>query len=148
MDLLAVPQTDRNGSPRFMANFDLVRRKGTLVNVGNASGPVEPIPPLKLSPKNLKLVRPRLARPAFFLTVRLLADGLWNIFSMPNYIVTPEESEHYSKELFKLLADGIFKIRIPSTYPFTTEGARGAQKELTTPGGKLSGKILIKIADE
>jgi hypothetical protein len=60
---------------RFMANFDLVRRKGTLVNVGNASGAVEPISPLKLSPKNLKLVRPRSARPAFLLTSRLLTDG-------------------------------------------------------------------------
>lgn len=47
----------------FMANFDLVRRKGTLVNVGNASGAVEPIAPLKLSPKNLKLVRPRYCLP-------------------------------------------------------------------------------------
>ena len=46
-----------------MANFDLVRRKATLVSVGNASGPVEPIAPLKLSAKNLKLVRPRFAIP-------------------------------------------------------------------------------------
>lgn len=43
----------------FMANFDLVRRKGTLISVGNASGVVEPISPLRLAPKNLKLVRPR-----------------------------------------------------------------------------------------
>lgn len=49
----------------FMANFDLVRRKGTLVNVGNASGAVEPIAPLKLSPKNLKLVRPRYCLPCY-----------------------------------------------------------------------------------
>lgn len=42
-----------------MSNFDLVRRKGTLISVGNASGAVEAIPPLKLAPKNLKLVRPR-----------------------------------------------------------------------------------------
>ena len=48
---------------RFMANFDLVRRKGTLVSVGNASGAVDPIPPLKLSAKNLKLVRPRYVLP-------------------------------------------------------------------------------------
>ncbi|KAI0785393.1 NAD-P-binding protein [Irpex lacteus] len=117
---------DGVGKDTFLANFDLIRRKGTLVSVGNASGAPDPISPLKLSPKNLVLVRP----------------------SMPNYIVTPEESEHYTKELFKLLTDGVFKIRIPSRYPFTTEGARDAQTELTTPGGKLAGKILIKIADE
>ncbi|KAI0348244.1 NAD-P-binding protein [Trametopsis cervina] len=117
---------DGVGKDTFFNNFDIVRRKGTLISVGNASGPVDPISPLKLAPKNLKLVRP----------------------SMFNYMVTPEETEYYSKELFKLLGDGVFKIRIPLTYPFSTEGAREAQKELTTRGGKLAGKILIKIADE
>ncbi|KAI0691988.1 NAD-P-binding protein [Cytidiella melzeri] len=117
---------DGVGKDTFMANFDLVRRKGTLVSVGNSSGPVDPISPLKLAPKNLKLVRP----------------------SMPNYVVTPEETEQYYSELFKLISDGVFEIRIPSTYPFTAEGAKAAQEELTTPGGKLVGKILIKIADE
>ena len=127
-----------------MANFDLVRRKGTLVSVGNASGAVDPISPLKLSPKNLVLVRPRSAN---YQDNRGSRSSSF-CCSMANYVVTPEESEHYSKELFKLLTDGVFKIRIPSRYPFTTEGARAAQTELTTPGGKLSGKILIKIADE
>lgn len=131
---------------RFLANFDLIRRKGTLVSVGNASGAPDPISPLKLSPKNLVLVRPRLAATQQSSTPFMLTTCLLN--SMPNYIVTPEESEHYSQELFKLLTDGVFKIRIPSRYPFTTEGARDAQTELTTPGGKLAGKILIKIADE
>lgn len=67
---------------------------------------------------------------------------------MANYVTTPEESTPYSNELFKLLRDGTFKIRICSVYPFTTEGARAAQEELATPGGKTAGKILIKIADE
>ncbi len=67
---------------------------------------------------------------------------------MANYITTPEESTHYSKELFEALASGLFKIRVESVYPFSTEGAQTAQKELTTPGGKLAGKILIKVADE
>ena len=67
---------------------------------------------------------------------------------MGNYITTPPESEHYTKELFDLLTSGVFKIRICDVYPFTTDGAQTAQRELTTPGGKLAGKILIKIADE
>lgn len=67
---------------------------------------------------------------------------------MANYVVTPEEADHYSQELFKLLVDGVFKIRIESVYPFSTQGVKDAQTELTTPGGKLAGKILIKIADE
>ena len=50
---------DGVGKDTFLANFDLLKRKGTLVAVGNASGPPDPISPLKLSPKNIKLVRPR-----------------------------------------------------------------------------------------
>ena len=43
---------------RFLDNFKFLRRKGTLVSVGNASGPVEPIAPLKLVEKNIALLRP------------------------------------------------------------------------------------------
>ena len=67
---------------------------------------------------------------------------------MANYCVTPEEADHYGNELWDLVKRDIFKPRIVSVYPFSTEGAQEAQKELTTPGGKLAGKILIKIADE
>ena len=66
---------------------------------------------------------------------------------MANYIVTPEEVDHYTKELWDLVGSGVFKLRIVNVYPFTTEGAQAAQREITTPGGKLAGKILIKIAD-
>lgn len=104
----------------------MLRRKGTLVCFGNVSGAPEPISPLKLSAKNLKLVRP----------------------SMPNYIVTPEEADYYAKKLWDAIKGGLFKVRIEKVYPFTTQGARDAQTELTTPGGKLAGKILIKIANE
>lgn len=67
---------------------------------------------------------------------------------MPNSIVTAEEADLYSKELFDNIVSGVLRVRICSTYPFTKEGAQEAQRELTTPGGKLAGKILIKIADE
>jgi NADPH:quinone reductase-like Zn-dependent oxidoreductase len=43
---------------RFELDFEIIRRKGTIVSVGNASGPVPPFSPLKLMPKNLKLLRP------------------------------------------------------------------------------------------
>ena len=68
--------------------------------------------------------------------------------SMANYIVTPEESQQYSQELFKELASGRLQVKIHDVYPFTTEGVRQAQTDLTTPGGKVAGKLLIKIADE
>ncbi|PSS36823.1 hypothetical protein PHLCEN_2v1367 [Hermanssonia centrifuga] len=63
------------------------------------------------------------------------------------YIVTPEEAHHYSQEVSNALKSGLFKIRICSVYPFTAEGVQEAQREITTPGGKVAGKILIKIAD-
>ncbi len=66
---------------------------------------------------------------------------------MDNYIVTPEETQHYSKEVFDAVKSGLFKIGICSVYPFTAEGVQGGQRELTTPAGKLAGKILTKIAD-
>lgn len=39
-------------------NFEFIRRKGTIVSIGNASGAVPPFAPLKLGPKNVKFVRP------------------------------------------------------------------------------------------
>ena len=53
-----------------------------------------------------------------------------------------------NRKIWNALKSGLFKVRIEGKYPFSTEGAREAQKDLTTPGGKLAGKILIKIADE
>ncbi|KAI0089201.1 NAD-P-binding protein [Irpex rosettiformis] len=116
---------DGVGKDTFLANFELLKRKGTLVAVGNASGAPDPISPLKLSPKNIKLVRP----------------------TVGNYIVTPEEAHPYFVELTNALKTGLFKIRIEKIFPFTVEGVREAQTELATPGNKISGKILIKIAD-
>ncbi|KAJ7170231.1 hypothetical protein C8R46DRAFT_1091619, partial [Mycena filopes] len=45
-----------NGS--FDSNFKMLKRKGTLVSVGNASGAVPPFAPIRLVEKNLKLLRP------------------------------------------------------------------------------------------
>ncbi|KAI0783113.1 NAD-P-binding protein [Abortiporus biennis] len=117
---------DGVGKDTFMDNFKLARRKATLINVGNASGAVDPIAPLQLVAKNLKLVRP----------------------SMQNYIVTPEESYQYGSELFREIEAGRLKVNIFAHYPFTTEGVRQAQTDLTTPGGKVAGKLLYTIADE
>lgn len=44
---------------RFDNDFKLIRRKGTIVSLGNASGAVPPFAPLKLSEKNVKLLRPK-----------------------------------------------------------------------------------------
>ncbi|KZT73271.1 NAD(P)-binding protein [Daedalea quercina L-15889] len=117
---------DGVGKDTFEDNFKFIRRKGTIVCVGNASGAVPPFPPLKLVEKNVKLLRP----------------------SAINYIVTPEETLYYGTELFQLIATGAVKINVYKEYPFTTEGAREAQTDLATRGGKTFGKLVVKIADE
>ena len=48
----------QSNSISFDNNFKLIKRKGTIVSVGNASGAVEPFLISKLVEKNVKLLRP------------------------------------------------------------------------------------------
>lgn len=102
----------------------MIRRKGSLVCLGNASGVVPPFPPLKLTPKNVKLTRP----------------------TMINYIVTPEESGPYFRELQQLVETGTVKIKIHKEYPFSAKGIQQAQIDIT--GHSTVGKLIVKVADE
>ncbi|KAJ6609335.1 NAD-P-binding protein [Mycena sp. CBHHK59/15] len=115
---------DGVGKDTFDNNFKLLKRKGTLVSVGNASGAVPPFAPIKLVEKNLKLLRP----------------------TVSNYALTPQELYHYTTELYGLIAANTLKIQVFKEYPFTAEGAVQAQKDLT--GGRTTGKLLIKVSDE
>jgi len=114
---------DGVGKDGVEIDFKIIRRKGTIVFVGNASGVVPPIPPLRLAEKNVAILRP---------TVR-------------NYLYTPEENQYYMDELFSLISSGKLKLLIHKEYPLTTEGVQQAEKDLTQ--GKTVGKLLIKIAD-
>jgi NADPH2:quinone reductase len=116
----------------------MLKRKGTLVSVGNASGAVPPFAPLKLSAKNLKLCRPTCAARALRPTPA--AD---DIFRMGNYIVEPEEAGPYYAELFGMVADGALHLEIHGEYAFDAAGCVQAQKDLT--GGKTIGKLLLKV---
>ncbi|KAJ7150401.1 NAD(P)-binding protein [Mycena filopes] len=112
---------DGVGKDTFDSNFKMLKRKGTLVSVGNASGAVPPFAPIRLVEKNLKLLRP----------------------TVGNYVTTPEEIYHYTTELYSLVADGSLKIKVHKEYPFTAEGAIQAQKDLTS--GQTTGKLIIKV---
>lgn len=115
---------DGVGKDTFDGNLKLLKRKGTLVSYGNASGPVAPFSLFKITEKNLKLCRPQVA----------------------NYMATPEEGTHYSKLFFDVMKKGIVKpIHIFKEYPFTAEGTQQAQTDLT--GGKTTGKLIVKIGD-
>ncbi|KAJ7459050.1 NAD-P-binding protein [Mycena galericulata] len=112
---------DGVGKDTFDDNFKLLKRKGTLVSVGNASGAVPPFAPIRLVEKNLKLLRP----------------------TVGNYAYTATELHHYAQKLFGLIEAGKLNIKIHKEYPFTREGAIQAQKDLT--GGRTTGKLLIKV---
>jgi NADPH2:quinone reductase len=100
-----------------------LKRKGTFVSLGNASGPVPPFPVFKLTEKNIKFLRP----------------------TVLSYMVTPEEGTHYSKLFFDVVGKGVVKINIFHEYPFTAEGVRQAQTDL--PRGKSTGKLIIRIGN-
>ncbi|KAH0837901.1 hypothetical protein J3R83DRAFT_6131 [Lanmaoa asiatica] len=114
---------DGVGKDTFDSNFEMLRRKGTLVSVGNASGPVPPFAPLRLVQKNLKLLRP----------------------TVGNYTYTASEVLYYSNKLWSLVESGTLRPIIHEEYPFTAEGVKQAQTDLT--GGKTVGKLVIKVSE-
>ena len=58
-------------------------------------------------------------------------------------VYTVQEKDAVGKELFGLVAAGQLKINIHGEYPFTAEGVREAERELT--GRKTAGKLIIKV---
>jgi len=112
---------DGVGKDTFDNNFKMIKRKGTIVSVGNASGAVEPFLISRLVEKNVRLLRP----------------------TMGNYVFTPEEAAHYGKEVFDLIKNNELKIRIFKEYSFTAEDVQNARRDLTS--GKTTGKLLIKV---
>ncbi|KAI9928325.1 hypothetical protein ASPWEDRAFT_108264 [Aspergillus wentii DTO 134E9] len=109
---------DSVGKDTWEGSLEAVKRKGTIVWFGNASGPVPPLPLPKLSPKCVKV-----ARPALF-----------------GYIETREEFEFYVNELFSLLKSGNLKVKVHNVYPL--EEVAQAHKDLE--GRKTTGKLLLK----
>ncbi|KAI0031978.1 NAD-P-binding protein [Vararia minispora EC-137] len=115
---------DGVGKDTFDADFKMIRRKGTIVSFGNASGAVPPVPLFKLTEKNVKLLRP----------------------TVDKYVFTVDEKNFYGTELYRLVASGELKINIHGEYPFTADGVQRAQLDLVE--GKTTGKLLIKVSNE
>ena len=86
---------DGVGKDTFELDLECLKRKGTLVSFGNASGAVPPLTIAKLSPKNVKLLRPTLF----------------------NYISTREEYETYADELFNMMLKDNMTARVHKVYP-------------------------------
>ncbi|KEP47412.1 NADPH-dependent quinone oxidoreductase [Rhizoctonia solani 123E] len=114
---------DGVGASTWEDDFVSIRRKGTIVSYGNASGVVPPFSVLKLGAKNVKVCRPVVG----------------------NYLTEPSEFHQYSLELLDLIKSGKLNIAVHAEYPLTTEGIRQSQMDITGRG--TSGKLLVKVAE-
>ncbi|KAE8149154.1 putative quinone oxidoreductase [Aspergillus avenaceus] len=109
---------DSVGKDTWEGSLEAVKRKGTVVWFGNASGPVPPLELPKISPKCVKVARPMLF----------------------GYIETREEFEFYVNELFSLLKSNQLKVKVHGVYP--VEQVRQAHIDLE--GRKTTGKLLLR----
>jgi len=92
---------DSVGKSTFMGSIDSLRPRGMMVSYGNASGPVDPTPPLLLAQKgSLFLTRPTIG----------------------HYYATREESAEGVKALFDMVTSGKVKPHIGATYPLREAG--------------------------
>ncbi|RPB05966.1 NAD(P)-binding protein [Choiromyces venosus 120613-1] len=110
---------DGVGKDTFDGDLEVVKRKGTVVSLGNASGAVPPLTLTRLSPKNIKLLRPALSA----------------------YIAERGEFETYTKEIFDWIIEGKIKVNIHKIYPL--KDVAQAQKDLESRG--TTGKLVLKI---
>ena len=108
---------DGVGAATYDAGLELLRRRGTMVTFGNASGPVEPKPPLHLSAKSLWLTRPT----------------LWD------YMADGAEYAARTAELFGWIASGRLDINISERLGLAEAGRA---HELIA-GRSNAGKILL-----
>ncbi|KAE8250924.1 hypothetical protein A4X13_0g4242 [Tilletia indica] len=112
---------DGVGKATWEGDFECIARKGTIVSFGNASGAVDLSSAPKLTNKDVKVTQ----------------------FRLYDHFKTREETDRWSKELFDLIAAGHLKMNVHAEYPFTTEGIRQAQTDLTSRG--TTGKLIVKV---
>jgi NADPH2:quinone reductase len=109
---------DGVGRAVFEPSLRLLRRRGTMVTFGNASGPVEPVSPLDLS-----------ANGSIYLTRPTLAD----------HVATPDDLRRRAHDLFAWVGDGSLDVRIGSRFPL----ADAADAHRALEGRQTSGKVLL-----
>ncbi|XBW35436.1 hypothetical protein QEN19_001002 [Hanseniaspora menglaensis] len=110
---------DSIGKETFENSLAIVKRKGTIISYGNASGPVEPLSINRLSAKNVKIARPQLFA----------------------YITTPEEFEYYTSKLFKLISEKQISINIFDV--FNLKDYSEATKLMEAR--KTTGKLVLEV---
>lgn len=109
---------DGVGRATFERGLDVLRPRGIMVSFGNASGPVEPIAPLRLSRGgSLYLTRP----------------------TLDHYIATPSELRRRARDVFEAVAGGALEVRIGARFPLRE--ATEAHRLLESRGS--TGKVLL-----
>ena len=109
---------DGVGRATFTGGLDLLRRRGTMVSFGNASGPVEPLSPLVLSAKgSLYLTRPTLA----------------------DYTADAAELRARAADVFELVATGALQVRIGARVPL----AEAADAHRLLESRRTTGKLIL-----
>ena len=109
---------DGVGADTFERGLEVLRPRGMMVTFGNASGPVPPMPPLRLS-----------AGGSLYLTRPTLGD----------HTATRDELEWRADDLFGWIADGRLDVRIGAR--FALADARAAHEALQ--GRATTGKVLL-----
>jgi NADPH:quinone reductase len=111
---------DGVGQAVFSRSLELLRRRGTMVTFGNASGAVEPMSPLALTRNgSLYLTRPTLV----------------------DYVATREELERRAGDLFTWITDGSLRVRIGGRVPL----AEAAEAHRMIESRQTAGKILLVV---
>jgi NADPH:quinone reductase len=109
---------DSVGAATLDSSLNSLRRRGMFVTYGNASGPVPPLEPLRLSRGG-----------SLFMTRPTLFD----------YVATPEELDASAQALFEVIRSGAVKIEIGQTFPL--DQVRQAHEALA--GRKTVGSTLL-----
>ena len=110
---------DGVGNAVFATSMGLLRRRGTMVTFGNASGPVDPVAPLELTRGgSLYLTRPTLV----------------------DYVATRDELERRYGDLFAWIADGSLHVRIGARLPL----AEAAEAHRSLESRETTGKTLLE----
>ncbi|KAJ1961452.1 hypothetical protein GGI12_003240 [Dipsacomyces acuminosporus] len=110
---------DGVGKATFQGSIQSLRRLGSMVSFGNASGTVPPVDILQLAGGNITLQRPVLY----------------------GYLVTDEEFNRHLSEVFELIGQKKLDIQIFKTYDL----ADAAQAHADLQGRKTTGKLLLRV---
>ncbi|KAI8928493.1 hypothetical protein BC831DRAFT_448148 [Entophlyctis helioformis] len=110
---------DGVGKTSFDTSLACLRKLGSMLSFGNASGMVDPIVITKLVPKQIRLMRP----------------------SLFQLVSTPEEFQPLAKELVELVANKKLSVHIHKIYELSDT----ASAHIDLESGKTLGKLLVRI---